>query len=178
MAKLWQSGDERRKRNKAGAELNAVPGEWEDIFQAIGHPSFILGPDHKILACNKAVAKLTGKSNEYFIGKKCYDVFHKASEPPKTCPMEKLIKSGRFETVEMEMEAMDRTFLVSCTPVFDESGALNRIIHIATDVTEQKQTMEKLRESEERFRIILENLPDGVFVHDLDGRIIHVNRAT
>jgi PAS domain S-box-containing protein len=77
----------------------------------------------------------------------------------------------------MEMEAMDRTFLVSCTPVFDKSGVLVRIIHIATDITEYKLAEEKLHESEEGFRIILENLPNGVFVHDLDGRIIQVNRS-
>ncbi|MGA2094156.1 MAG: PAS domain-containing protein, partial [Sedimentisphaerales bacterium] len=76
-----------RNRKGAETEFRAAEQEWEDIFQAIGHPSFILGPDHKILACNQAVAKVTGKPTEYFLGKKCYDVFHKTNEPPKTCPM-------------------------------------------------------------------------------------------
>ena len=122
MAKLQQSGDEQHKRNKAKAEPNAVSKEWEDIFQAIGHPSFILKPDHTIIAFNKAVAAITGKSAEQLIGKKCCDLFHEKNKPPGNCPMEKLLKSGRFETVEMEMEALDRTFLVSCTPVLDKSG--------------------------------------------------------
>ncbi len=177
MANMQQSGDEQHKHNKAKAEPNAISKEWEDIFQAIGHPSFILKPDHTIIAFNKAVAAIMGKSAEQLIGKKCCDLFHEKNKPPGNCPMEKLLKSGRFETVEMEMEALDRTFLVSCTPVLDNSGTLNRIIHIATDITEHKRTEEKLRESEEGFRIILENLPNGVFVHDLDGRIIHVNRT-
>jgi PAS domain-containing protein len=86
MARMRQSGDEQHKHNKAEAELCAAKQEWENIFQAIGHPSFILGPDHKIIACNKAVAKLTGKSNEYFIGRKCYEVFHKKNTPPEHLP--------------------------------------------------------------------------------------------
>ncbi len=170
MAKLQQSGDEQHKRNKANANPNAVSKEWEDIFQAIGHPSLILGPDHRIIACNKAAAKVTGKSTEQLIGKKCYDVFHKKNEPPNTCPMEKLIKSGRFETVEMEMEALDRIFMVSCTPVFDKSGALVRIIHIATDITEHKRAEEKLRESELAFRTLFEAGAEGILVADLKNR--------
>ncbi len=173
-----EGDDERHPPDTPGTQLRAKhQQQWEEIFQAIGHPSFILDPDHRIVACNKAVTALTGKPAEHFIGKKCYEVFHSKGGPPQTCPMEKLVKSGRFETVEMEMEALGRTFLVSCTPVRDESGALYRIIHIATEITDRKLMEQKLREGEERCRIITENLPDGVTVHDLDGRFIQVNKA-
>ena len=40
----------------------------------------------------------------------------------------------------------------------------------------RRQAEELLRESEERFRIILDNLPGGVFAHDLDGQILFVNK--
>jgi PAS domain S-box-containing protein len=165
------------KRSKAKKKPRVAKHEWHDIFQAIGHPSFILKPDHSIIACNKAAAELTGKPAEYLIGKKCCEVFHKRKKPPENCPLERLLKSNEFETVEMEMEALDRTFLVSCTPVLNKSGKFDRIIHIATDITERKQIEQECQEGEERLRIILENLPDGVIVHNLDGRIIQANKA-
>jgi two-component system, NarL family, sensor histidine kinase UhpB len=158
MAKLRKRGDKQHKRNKAKAKLHAVPMEWDDIFQAIGHPSLILGSDHRIIACNKAITKLTGKSTKYFVGRKCYDVFHEKNKPPCGCPMDKLLGTGCFETVEMEMEALDRTFLVSCTPVFDKSGALARIIHIATDVTERKQAEEKLIANQKQLKALAAEL--------------------
>ncbi len=176
MAKVRQSGDKRRKRNKAKAKPYAARREWENIFQAIGHPSFILGPDHRITACNKAVAKLTGKSTEYFIGRKCYEVFHVKKKPPNACPMVKLLKSSHFETVEMEMEAVGRTFLVSCTPVFGKSGATDRIIHIATDITERKQAEKKLQEERDRAQTYLD-ISAVIFVAiDATGKVTLINR--
>jgi hypothetical protein len=44
------------KRKGAEVEFRAAKQEWEDIFQAIGHPSFILEPD--LLAAFKIRGKI------------------------------------------------------------------------------------------------------------------------
>jgi PAS domain S-box-containing protein len=45
------------------------------------------------------------------------------------------------------------------------------------DITDRKRALEALKESEERFKTIIENLPGGVFTHDFDGRLLLVNEA-
>jgi PAS domain S-box-containing protein len=51
------------------------------------------------------------------------------------------------------------------------------ILSVARDITERKKSEDALRESEERFQAAIENLPHGVSIHDLEGRILLANKA-
>ena len=82
------------------------------------------------------------------LGRKCYELLHyRDDEPAPGCPMEKLLASGQVETMEMEVEALEGVYLVSCTPVFDVQGNLQKVIHIATDITARKRAEEALSKS-------------------------------
>ncbi len=58
--------------------------------------------------------------------------------------------------------------------IYDINGKLNQIGGIATDITEQMQIKEALRESEEFHRLILENISDALFVTDEQGTFVYV----
>lgn len=76
----------------------------------------------------------------------------------------------------MEMEAFNGTFLVSCTPIYDEKGELKNIIHIATDITHLKQTEKALHDSEARYRSLLDMAPVGIAVH-CEGKVVFANQT-
>ena len=143
--------------------------EWESIFEAIGQPALVLDPQHRIIAANRATSKAVGKTEEELLGKKCYEVFHGADEPAEGCPLEKMISSGHLETLEMEMETLHGTFLVSCTPLFDDAGKLFQILHIATDITERKQVERALQRSEEKAKQLAQ---ENAVIAEI-GRIIN-----
>ena len=157
-------------------ELKQAKEDWENIFQAIGEPVLIIDREKKILSANKAVTEATGLSPDKLIGMNCYNLFHSKSNcHPAGCPFDASNKSGHLERAEMEVEALEGYFLVSCTPVYGEDGNVEKIIHIATDITERKKMEEALKNSEKRYRTIFENIQDIYYETLLDGTIIEVS---
>lgn len=148
------------KRKKAEDELKNSRRDWEDIFQAIGHPAVILDPEHNVILANHAVAKIAGKTMEELKNRKCYEIFHSTNQPPEGCPMEKMLASKNLEVAEMEMEALGGIFIVSCTPVTDDNGNLRKIIHIATDVTDRKMAEKELKRKEKELKKRVQELEE------------------
>mgnify|MGYP001118373578 CR=1 FL=1 len=63
-----------------------------------------------------------------------------------------------------------------CRGVYGANGDFQGVRGSNTDVTQQKIAEAVLRESEERFRTLFEQAADGIFVHDLEGRMVDVNQ--
>ncbi len=139
-------------RKRAEEARNAARREWETIFQAIGQPVLILDPQSKIIAANIAAQQAIGQESEKLLGRPCYEVFHRSDHPPSGCPLQKMTTSGSPETAEMEVEALGGIYLVTCTPLFDPNGRLQKVIHIATDVTERKRAEEERLKVERRLQ--------------------------
>jgi PAS domain S-box-containing protein len=59
--------------------------------------------------------------------------------------------------------------------LLDDGGHVARLIGVCQDVTEQKIAEEQLRQSERRFRLIVENAGEGIWLGDEDGRTLFAN---
>jgi len=66
--------------------------------------------------------------------------------------------------------------LVSATPIFKEGGVVG-IRGVITDITLQKQSEAKIRESEEKYRALYESSVDGIVSVSMDGFVTEANKA-
>ena len=176
-SKTFLLENEIEKQKQTAKLLSESKEEWRQIFESVGHITLILNDQYEIMLANSAACKATMLPAEEMVGKKCYEVFHRSNSAPAVCPLSKMIHSKGIETMEMEVEALNGTFLISCTPVLDDSGKINKIIHMATDITKLKEAESNLRKSEQKFRSTIADLDEGFYSCTLDGVLLDHNRA-
>ncbi len=171
-------GSDITERRRAEEALQRADRDGKTIFQAIGHPTMVLDPQHRILQVNHAVCRLFGKSEPELIGRRCFELyrFPGGKKGLNECLLQQRLGAGIREPVEMEMAAQEGIFIVSCTPVCDDSGRLQKIIHVATDITERKRTEVTLEEERAFLRQVIDTVPSIISVRDAEGRFELANK--
>ena len=82
-----------------------------------------------------------------------------------------------FETVRQRKDGSLLDISLSISPVKDSSGAVIGASKVARDITERKNAERSLRESEERFRGIVDTTPECVKLIAADGTVRHMNAS-
>lgn len=85
-------------------------------------------------------------------------------------------ESMPYETLFVGKDGQKIPTLVSPRPMFDAEGGFKGSFAVMTDISEQKRTEQALRASEERFRILTESAPIGIYCHDLSGTFTYANK--
>ena len=95
--------------------------------------------------------------------------------------MEKVLTTGEKQSgVEYRVKHKDgawRWHTTNASPIRDSEGQIAAFVGIAHDITDGKQTKEALRESEEKYRSVLENIEEGYYETDLAGNFTFSNAS-
>jgi PAS domain S-box-containing protein/putative nucleotidyltransferase with HDIG domain len=132
----------------------------------------------EILLVNEACLRLFGASApEELVGRSAMDLFH----PDSRALVRKPIRKATIRTVpfiDAQIVRLDGTPVdvdVSAAPLRDQG--LPAVQVVLRDITVRKQAEEELRESEERYRSILDASPDGIAMTDFEGSVLMVSPA-
>jgi PAS domain S-box-containing protein len=113
--------------------------DWEHTFDAIDDLISVHDKDYRIIKVNKAVCEKFKMLPENLIGKRCYEVFHNLNSPLPICPHKRTMETKKPAAAEVNDPNLQGTFIISTSPIFDEKGKFIGSVHIARDITEERQ---------------------------------------
>ena len=131
-------------------------------------------PDLSIIRYNKAGYKFLQKSPEQIHGKKCYNLLGK-EQPCSNCASLEAVKLRSPVDRETYVPELQTFFSCRANPIVSDDGRIEYVVELIRDITDRKQTEEALRESQEKYRLLIENLNEGVWQIDHHGYTVFVN---
>jgi PAS domain S-box-containing protein len=131
-----------------------------------------------LMEVNDTFCIMLGYGKEELIGKSS-EIIYSSGEEYDRVGREKYDQitttgAGSIETVFKTKDGKLLNVILSSTPL-DKNDYLKGVTFTVLDITSRKESEEALRESEEKFRSIAENLSDVIFITDNDGIIRYIS---
>ena len=141
---------------------------------------FMLDPEGYVATWNRGAERIKGYTAAEIIGQH-FSVFYPAEAIASRWPEKELefaARDGRFEDEGWRIAKDGREFWanVVITALRDPEGRLVGFGNVSRDLTERRRAEQHLRESEERFRLIIDSTLDyAIFMLDPDGNVASWN---
>jgi len=173
--------------NKAGAPAPSLFPEvqaeklFRSLIDAVGdYAIFMLDTSGRVATWNTGAQRIKGYAPDEIMGQH-FSRFYPQAAIDRRWPeheLEVARRVGRFEDEGWRVRKDGTTFWanVIITALRDEHGVLQGYGKITRDLTDRRRYEESLRESEERFRLLVESVKDyAIFMLGPDGRVLSWN---
>lgn len=158
-------------------QLEMAKREWESTFDVIPDLIAIIDTDHRLVRVNRAFAQRLGQEPQDLVGRYCYEVIHGSDSPHEECPMASTLEDHREHAQMLYEDRLNAYVLVTTSPLFDDKGQLQGVVHVARDISAIKKAEQALSDQLILMRQLMDAIPNPVFINDLSGAYIDCNRA-
>ena len=169
------------ERKKVEEELQAKEAHISTLVQTIPDLIWLKDPNGVYLTCNVGFENFFGAPASEIIGKTDYDFVD--------CDLADFFRRNDLKAIEAGKPTSNEEWITYATdgrkamletiktPMYDTHGTLMGVLGIGRDITKRKLAEESLRQSEIKYRNLIETMPDGFYRSTPEGRFVDVNEA-
>ncbi|MBW2603481.1 MAG: PAS domain S-box protein [Deltaproteobacteria bacterium] len=158
-------------------QLKKQRDEYQNLFELVPCLITIQDPNYQLVSYNKEFEETFNPTPGDF----CFRVYKKRDEKCEVCPVEKTFKDGRSyygEETGMDKNGNTTHWLSRTSPIQDAQGNIVSVMEVCLDITRMKQLEERLEKSERKYYAIFDNIPNAVFVLDVNTlEILDCNKS-
>jgi len=167
------------ERIKAEEALRVSEERFRDISFSIGDLIWEFDSNYKTTYMSGKSKQTLGYNADEMLGTKLFD-YMPADEADRFRKYMQTIFSQKKKFADYESRMLTKdgrtiSFLFSGTPVLDSNGCLAGYRGACKDITSQKNAEIMLRENEEKYRSIFENIQDVYYETTFDGKILEIS---
>ncbi len=163
--------------------VQEATGELKKVSEAVEQSPVsvvITAKDGTIEYVNPTFSEVSGYSADEVIGQNPRVL--KSGDTPESYYKElwDTILSGNIwhgEFINRKKSGEEFWESASISPIVNDEGEITHFVAVKQDITERKAAEAALRASEEKSRLLLESVGEGIFGVDLDGKVAFINPA-
>jgi two-component system, cell cycle sensor histidine kinase and response regulator CckA len=161
------------QRKKMEDALREARETQKALLNAIPESIFLIGTGGVIVAANETSAKRFGKGLDELIGSKMSELLPSEMVKRRKAFTDEAIRTGRAVYFE---DMRDGMFLYSLfSPILNAEGKVSKLAVFSLDITGRKNVEVALRESEEKYRSLIETTSTGYVIIDPEGTVLDAN---
>ena len=149
------------------AELNKQKDEYQTLFEQVPCLITVQDKNFKLLRYNDQFAQSFDPKRGDF----CYHAYKGRKEKCVNCPVEKTFKDGCTHYGEesgLNRDGSEVHWIFRTSPIKNDHGEIIAAMEMSLDISQRKQLEYKLEKSEKKYHEIFNNIPNPVFVLDMD----------
>lgn len=147
------------------------------LVEAIIDPFVIIDFNGKITDANSQMENITGKTQKELVDSDFSICFTEPSKAKEA--YEQVFKKGAVINCLLYIKHKKgkiTSVSYNASIYKDKSGKIMGVFAVARDITEQKKDEVALKESEKKFKTIIENAPIGIYYNDFKGTFLYGNK--
>ena len=168
-----------RVRHRVESALTVERNFVSTVLDTVGALVAVFDTAGRIVRFNRTCEQVSGYEFASLVGRYLWDKLIPVGDIPEAIENFERLRGGKFpasfENYWRHRDGSLRRIAWSATSLVDDHGQSNFLILTGIDVTQQREAESTLRESEARYRQLVESSLGMVATHDLKGVLLSVN---